>query len=94
MAMVSFEVDDIFLKEIDLMIKVNGKYVSRSEFIKDSLRKNYSENMVWKEKTLEVAQKYKKLALERGWDNKLLTKKERAKLAENWVKKNKIKVIR
>ena len=40
--MVSFEVDDIFLKEIDLMIKVNGKYVSRSEFIKDSLRKNYS----------------------------------------------------
>jgi Arc/MetJ-type ribon-helix-helix transcriptional regulator len=93
--MISFEVSDAFAEAIDAFISYSGIYSSRSEFLKDSVRKNLEET----KKTSEFIQELRKSSIElakkakaKGWDGKMLSKEERDKLAWEFIKKNKIKI--
>jgi len=89
--MLSVAVDESFASAIDRMISSSGVYSSRSEFLKDSMRKNLAEMMVVSEdlrKIRESAEKLFKKARARGYKGGLLTRKEKEKIAREFVKKN------
>lgn len=95
MKMLSVQVDDNLVEAIDSLVKASGLYSSRSEFLKDAIRKNLlstqdmSESM---KKIRESRLRLSKLAYERGFDGKQLTREEKEKIADEWIKKNNIKL--
>ena len=94
--MLSVAIDERFVKVIDELISKSGMYSSRSEFLKDSIRKNFDELLKTDEdlrKIHEGLQKLKKLAYERGYDGRMPTREEREKIAREFVKENNIKEI-
>ncbi len=93
--MLSVEMDERYVKAIDAMIAKSGKYSSRSEFLKDSIRKNFDELLKTDEdlrKIHEGLQKLKKLAYERGYDGRMPTREEKEKIAREYLKKKGIKI--
>ena len=93
--MLSVEVDERYAKNIDAMIKKTGMYSSRSEFLKDSIRRNLEKMIESDEKLKDIHEGLKEIARvakERGWDGKLPTRAERDKWAREFVKKNGIKI--
>lgn len=93
--MLSFEVSDGFAQAIDAVVASSEIYSSRSEFLKDSARKNLKEM----EKTSDFIKKLRESSAvlarkmkERGWDGKLLSLEEKDKIALDWIKKNNIKI--
>ena len=96
MKMLTVEVDEKYAKSIDKAIAKTKMYSSRSEFLKDSIRKNYLEMLKtdgdfrrMHEETIKLA----KIAKERGYKGGLLTRKEKDKIAREYLKKWKLKEI-
>jgi len=93
--MLSVEVDDKLVKTIDEVVKKSGRFSSRSEFLKDSIRKNLTreaeveENM---KKFLSGIAELRKKAYARGYDGRLLTQEERAKIADEYFKEQGIDI--
>jgi Arc/MetJ-type ribon-helix-helix transcriptional regulator len=96
MKMLSVGVEDKFASIIDEFIAKSGRYSSRSEFLKDSIRKNLDkqiESEEWRKSFMEGILELRKKAYANGYDGSLLTQKERAKIADEWIKENKIKLV-
>ena len=94
--MLTVEVDDKYAKAIDSVIAKSRMYSSRSEFLKDAIRKNLAETAELDEglrKIREGAIELGRLARSRGWNGKLLTKKEKDAIAREFIKENGIKLI-
>ena len=92
--MLSVEVHDSLVKTIDNTIKKTGLYSSRSEFLKDAIRKNLLETLMLDKdfrKIHEAAEELRKKAYARGYDGRMPTKAERDKIAREFVKKHNIK---
>jgi len=91
--MLSVEVDDKLVKTIDEVVAKSGRFSSRSEFLKDSIRKNLTheaeveENM---KKFLVGITELRKKAYANGYDGRFPTREERAKIANEWLKENNI----
>ena len=75
--MVSCAVEDSFLRKIDNYVKKSGMYTSRSEFLKDSMRKNLV-NMSDTEKWMKD---FAKESIARGYRGGFPTREERAQIA-------------
>ncbi len=89
MKMLSVAVDERFVRSIDLLIDSTGLYSSRSEFMKDAIRKNFEEMMKSDDGLRKLHIGMKKLASlskKRGNTVKMLTKKERDKFALEFMK--------
>jgi Arc/MetJ-type ribon-helix-helix transcriptional regulator len=96
MKMLSVGVEDKFASIIDEFIAKSGRYSSRSEFLKDSIRKNLDkqiESEEWRKSFMEGILELRKKAYANGYDGSLLTREERAKIADEWIKENKIKLV-
>jgi Arc/MetJ-type ribon-helix-helix transcriptional regulator len=93
--MATFEIEDKFMRDIDLLIKKTGRYKTRSEFFKESVRSKFDElnETEWKKKFREETKKLSDLAYSRGFDGKPLTKEELDKIAREFVKREGIKLI-
>lgn len=90
MKMVTVAVDERFVKSIDRLIDSTGLYSSRSEFLKDAIRKNYEELIKHDEGRWKIHQAGKelfKLAKKRGYKGGLLSKKEKDEIAREYMKK-------
>ncbi|MCR4336021.1 MAG: hypothetical protein NUV57_05820 [archaeon] len=93
MKMLSVAVDESFANAIDRMISSSKIYSSRSEFLKDSMRKNLAEMMVVSEDLKIIrreSEKFFKIARQRGYKGGLLTRKEKAEIAREFIKGIKI----
>lgn len=94
MKMLSVAVENSFAKQIDELIEYSGFYSSRSEFLKDSIRKNLAEitklSSDFKKIHVET-EKLSRIAKERGWNGEFLTREEKAKLADEFLKEKNIK---
>jgi len=87
--MLSVEVDDRLAKAIDNVVAISGAYSSRSEFLKDSIRKNLAETREmseWMKNFRESTKKLAALARSRGYKGGLLTRKEKDKIAGEFIK--------
>ncbi len=87
--MLSVQVEDKMAAEVDELIAHAGIYSSRSEFLKDAIRKNLRElleHIAYKKKVKKAFQGLAKKALARGWNGELPTREERAKIADEYVK--------
>jgi Arc/MetJ-type ribon-helix-helix transcriptional regulator len=96
MKMLSVGVEDKFASIIDEFIAKSGRYSSRSEFLKDSIRRNLEEQTKseeWRKSFIEGILELRKKAYARGYDGSLLTREEKVKIADEWVKENKIKLV-
>jgi Arc/MetJ-type ribon-helix-helix transcriptional regulator len=96
MKMLSVGVEDKFASIIDEFIKKSGRYSSRSEFLKDSIRKNLDkqiESEEWRKSFMEGILDLRKKAYARGFDGRFPTREERAKIADEWIKENNIKLV-
>ena len=95
MKMLSVGVEDKFASIIDEFIAKSGRYSSRSEFLKDSIRKNLDEQMKseeWRKSFMEGILELRKKAYANGYDGSLLTQKERAKIADEYFAKKGIDI--
>lgn len=93
MKMLSVQVEDKLAKEIDSLIRRSGMYSSRSEFLKDAIRKNIMEFSALSDDQLKIRLGVRKLALksyERGWRGEMPTQEERSKIADEYLKENRI----
>ena len=96
MKMLTVEVDEKYAKAIDKAIAKTKLYSSRSEFLKDSIRKNFREMLRTDEdfrKIDEASEKLAKIAKERDYKGGLLTRKERDKIAREYLKKEGLKEV-
>jgi len=87
--MLSVEVDDRLAKAIDNVVAISGAYSSRSEFLKDSIRKNLAETREmseWMKNFRESTKTLAALARSRGYKGGLLTRKEKDKIAGEFIK--------
>ena len=88
--MLTVEIHENYAKAIDELIKKSGMYSSRSEFIKDAIRKNYEELIKFDKGLSEIHEGAKELgkkARANGYKGGLLTKEEKNKIALEYAKK-------
>ncbi len=91
--MLSVEVDENYAKAIDKAITASGLYSSRSEFLKDSIRKNLADTIELGgslEKFREGAKKLGANARQKGYIGGLLPKAEKEKIALEFIKKHRL----
>jgi Arc/MetJ-type ribon-helix-helix transcriptional regulator len=89
MKMLSVAVDETYARAIDEVIKSTKIYSSRSEFLKDAIRKNLAEILRLGEDLKKIHEESEKLAVKakaRGFKGKQLSRSERAKLAREFLK--------
>lgn len=89
--MLSVAVDEKFARAIDSAIKITGAYASRSEFMKDSMRKNLEQTNKLEEdmkRIREETRKLAELARKRGYKGGLLSREEKDQLAMEFIRKN------
>ena len=89
--MLSVEVQDSCAKAIDAIVASSGLYSSRSEFLKDSIRKNLSDATQMSESLKSIRRGAEKLAAEarkRGYKGGLPTREERDRFARQYAKEN------
>jgi len=87
--MVTVAVDERFVKSIDALIDSTGLYSSRSEFLKDAIRKNFEEMLKSDKDLKKIHEGMKELALlskKRGNTGKMPTKQERNEFAKEFLK--------
>ena len=92
--MLSVEVNDSLVRIIDNAVKKSGFYSSRSEFLKDAIRKNLLETLMLDKdfrKVHEAAEELRKKAYARGYDGRMPTKAERNKIAREFIKERNLK---
>jgi Arc/MetJ-type ribon-helix-helix transcriptional regulator len=95
MKMLSVQVEDTFVQEIDELVQQSGQFSSRSEFLKDAIRNNIKrvqESVAYRAKVRAAFKRLAKKAIQRGWDGKMPTPEERDRIAEEYVRKNGIKL--
>lgn len=95
MKMLSVEVKDSCAKAIDAVVVSSGLYSSRSEFLKDSIRKNLAEVSQMSESLKSIRRGAEKLAAEarrRGYKGGLLSREEKEKIAREFIKEKGIKI--
>lgn len=95
MKMLSVSVEDKFALMIDEFISKSGRYSSRSEFLKDSMRKNLDEQMKseeWRKKFMESVLELRKKAYANGYDGRMPTHEERVKIADEYFAKKGIDI--
>jgi Arc/MetJ-type ribon-helix-helix transcriptional regulator len=95
MKMLSVQVEDQLAAEVDRVIEESGFYSSRSEFLKDSIRRlidEVREHAAYRKKVREAFRELARKAKARGWDGKMPTREEREKIADEYVRKNNIKL--
>ena len=93
MKMLSVEVGKNYAKAIDKAIAATGLYSSRSEFLKDSIRKNLVDTIELGgslEKFRAGAKKLGAKARQKGYAGGLLSKEEKEKIALEFIKKHKL----
>lgn len=89
--MLSVAVEDSFARKIDELIASSGLYSSRSEFLKDSIRKNLAGTLELSEDLKSIRKGAEQLgakARARGYKGRLPMQKERDKLAIKFMKEN------
>lgn len=89
MKMLSVAVDESYAKTIDEVIASSKMYSSRSEFLKDSIRKNLAEMLKFSKDLGKINEETEKLYLkikQRGFKGKNLSLKEREKIARQFIK--------
>lgn len=79
-------IDPKLMKKVDEIVKMEGLYHSRNDFVRDALRAKVLA-LEWRLNFRESAKKMRELALKRGWDGKLLSKKEKDRIAVEHFKK-------
>lgn len=72
------------IKSIDDVVKNEGLYHSRNDFIRDAARQKIIEFR--KMSLRKAATEMNRIAKSRGWDGTLLTKEEREKIAVEFAK--------
>jgi len=85
--MLTVQVEDALAREIDSVVSL-GRFSSRSEFLKDLIRKGIQEQMEheqWRKGFDEMVKSVRKNALAKGWNGKLPTREERAKIADEYL---------
>ncbi|MCX6803514.1 MAG: ribbon-helix-helix domain-containing protein [Candidatus Diapherotrites archaeon] len=95
MTMISVDLKEPFLKDLNAFIKKSGQYTSRSEFIKEAIRKNMqeAESKEWRKRFHKAVEEMREKAYANGFDGKLLTREERARIADKFIKENNITLI-
>jgi len=91
MKMLSVAVDEALAMKIDEFINYSRLYSSRSEFLKDAIRKNLSTGLELSEdlkKIREGAEKLAAKARERGYKGGFPSIKEREKIARKFIKEH------
>ena len=84
--MLSVEVDDKLVKTIDEVVAKSGRFSSRSEFLKDSIRRNLEKQAEVEENMksfMNTVVQLRKKASARGYDGSLLTREEKVKIADD-----------
>ena len=92
--MLSVAVHEDYAKSLDRVIKLTGAYSSRSEFLKDAIRKNFEEMLKMDADLRSIHESAKKFAAEaraRGYKGGLLSKRERTKIAKEYLRERGIK---
>lgn len=82
-------VDEEYIKTLDLVIRSSKMYSSRSEFVKDAVREKVTELIKLNDDLNGIRESAKRLAKKakaRGWDGSLISKKEREKIAREFLK--------
>jgi len=82
-------VDEDYIKNLDLVIQSSKMYSSRSEFVKDAVREKVTELIKLNDDLNAIRAAAKRLAKKakaRGWDGSLPTKKERKRIADEFLK--------
>ncbi len=83
------KVEKGLVKSIDLIVKLNPEFSSRSDYVRKRLLKSVEED---KRRLLdETALEIKGLLVERGVKPGLLTKKKKRRIAEEFLKKKGLK---
>lgn len=93
MKMLSVAVEEEYAKRIDELISLSGFYSSRSEFLKDSIRKNLVEILKFNKDIRNIHLESEKLALkarEKGFTGVKLSAREREKIAKKFIKQKKV----
>jgi Arc/MetJ-type ribon-helix-helix transcriptional regulator len=91
--MISFQVEDVLAKDIERILSL-GVFSSKSEFIKDAIRKSIEkqkETDKWRNDFDKSIKKIRENALAKGWNGKLPTREERAKIADEWLEERGMK---
>ena len=87
--MLSVEVDESYAKAIDRLISSSKLYSSRSEFLKDSIRKNLVEMFRVNKDLKKIHFESEKLAanaMKNGFNGKKISNTERELLAKEFLK--------
>ncbi|MEK6821461.1 MAG: ribbon-helix-helix domain-containing protein [archaeon] len=91
MKMLSVEVDDKLASELDEVIRETGFYSSRSEFLKDAIRKGIAsvlEDFAYRKKVRAAFRKLATEAKAKGWDGRMPTREERDQIARDFIAEN------
>ncbi|MBN2127688.1 MAG: hypothetical protein JW703_04875 [Candidatus Diapherotrites archaeon] len=85
----SFDADKKYIKLIDSVINESKMYSSRSEFLKSAVREKVEkqQDLNWRIKFKQDVKKMAETAVKRGWNGELLTREEKAKIADEFLKK-------
>ena|SRR3990167_5472411 len=89
--MLTVAVDAYFARAIDEALLVTGTYSSRSEFLKDAIRKNFAQLRQANESMRRIHEEAKKLAKKarlKGYSGGLLTRAERKKITDEYLAEN------
>lgn len=89
MKMLSVAVDESCANAIDRLVAASGLYSSRSEFMKDAIRKNLAETLRFSTDLKKIHAESENLALkarQRGFKGGLPSLKERERLARAFAK--------
>ena len=82
-------VDDKFIKLIDSVIFESKQYSSRSEFLKDSVRKNLDKVIQFNNELRElklISRKFALKAIANGWDGSLITREQKEASAQKLLR--------
>ncbi|MFH0970841.1 MAG: ribbon-helix-helix domain-containing protein [Candidatus Diapherotrites archaeon] len=93
MKMLSVQVEDKMASKIDALVSRSGLYSSRSEFLKDAIRKCIVELETLSDERLHSRLALRTLALtayDRGYRGEELTREQRAKIADEFLKKKSV----
>jgi len=93
--MLSVSVDEGLARAMDKVIASSGLYSSRSEFLKDAIRKNLTDTMEVSEDLKSIrkgAIKLGKIARKRGYKGGLLSREEKDRIAREYIKRKGIKI--
>lgn len=94
MKMLTVAIDESYAKAIDSAIASSKAYSSRSEFLKDAIRKNLSEMLKFNVDLRKIHEESEKLAMKaraRGFSSRKISVEERERIAREFAREKKIR---